>query len=66
MKKSLKAALVAIPAFAMATASHAAIDVTGVVTEITGSKDPVGLIGMAILGVAVTLATFLWIRRAIK
>ena len=66
MKKSLKLALLGIPAFVTATASHAAIDVTGLVTEITGSKDPVGLIGMAILSIAVTLATYLWIRRAIK
>lgn len=66
MKKSLKLALLGIPAFAMATASHAAVDVTGLVTEITGTKDPVGLIGMAVLGVIVTVATFLWIRRAIK
>jgi hypothetical protein len=66
MKKKLKLALLGIPAFVTATASHAAIDVTALVGEITGVKEPSSQIGMAVLGVIVTIVTFLWIRRAIK
>jgi len=47
-------------------ASHAAIDVTSVVTEINGLIAPLGLIGGAVLIVVVTIAAYRWIRRAIS
>ncbi len=68
--KKLKHALVGIPAYMLATgfalAADAGVDVGPVVTEIGGSKVSIGLIGTAVLSVIVTLAVFLWIRRAIK
>lgn len=65
--KKLKAALLAIPAYVMATAAHAeAVDVTALVADITGQKASVGLIGMAILGVVLAIVCFNWIRRSIK
>jgi len=47
-------------------ASHAAIDVAGVVTEINGLTAPIALIGGAVLIVVVTIAAYKWIRRAIS
>ncbi|MEF8686320.1 UNVERIFIED_CONTAM: phage coat protein [Comamonas sp. A-3] len=66
--KKLKTALLAIPAYVMATtAAHAeAVDVTALVADITGQKASVGLIGMAILGVVLAIVCFNWIRRSIK
>lgn len=68
--KKLKSALVAIPAYALATgqafAQSTGVDVTEVVAEITGAKTSVGTIGVTVLGVIVALAVFVWIRRAIK
>ncbi len=68
--KKMKAALVAIPAYALATgqafAQSTGVDVTDVVAEIGGAKTTVGTIGTTVLGVIVALAVFVWIRRAIK
>lgn len=68
--KKLKHALVAIPAYMLATgyalAADTGVDVGSVVTEIGGSKVSINLIGTAVLSVIVTLAVFLWVRRAIK
>jgi len=47
-------------------ASQAAIDVSGVVTEINGLTAPIALIGGAVLIVVVTIAAYKWIRRAIS
>lgn len=46
--------------------AHAAIDVTGVVSEIGGTVAPIGLIGAAVLLVVVAIAAFKWVRRAIS
>ncbi|CAN7258808.1 major capsid protein [Acidovorax sp. LjRoot129] len=46
--------------------AHAAIDVTGVVTEINDTITPIGLIGAAVLLVVVAVAAFKWVRRAIS
>ncbi len=68
--KSIKTALVAAPASllvsAQAHAQSAGVDVSDVVTEISGAKGPIGSIGTTVLGVIVTIAVFVWIRRAIK
>lgn len=50
----------------MSHPAMAAIDVTDVVTEIEGTKAPVGLIGVAVLGVIVAIAAFGYVRRAIR
>ncbi len=42
----------------------AAVDVTGVVTEISGAIAPIGLIGAAVLLVLVAIKTYKWVRRA--
>jgi len=47
-------------------ASHAAINVGDVVSEINGLIAPIGLIGGAVLIVVVTIAAYKWIRRAIS
>lgn len=68
--KKLKHALVAIPAYMLATgyalAADTGFDVGPVVTEIGASKVSIGLIGTAVISVIVALAVFVWIRRAIK
>jgi len=46
--------------------AHAAIDVSGVVTEIGDTVAPIGLIGSAVLLVVVAIAAFKWVRRAIS
>ena len=67
MSKKIKLALAAIPAFAFATASHAAaIDVGAVVAEVEAQTGPIGLIGSAILLVIVAIAAFGWVRRALR
>jgi protein-S-isoprenylcysteine O-methyltransferase Ste14 len=61
------AAAAAAGALALATsAAHAAIDVTGVVSEIGDTVAPIGLIGAAVLLVVVAIAAFKWVRRAIS
>jgi hypothetical protein len=47
-----------------ATASQAAIDVTGVTSEIAGTLAPIGLIGAGVLLVIVAIKAFKWIRGA--
>ena len=52
-----------------AVVSHpamAAIDVADVVTEIEGTKAPIGLVGVSVLGVIVAIAAFGYVRRAIR
>ena len=50
----------------MAMAQSTGVDVTEVVTEISGSKVSVAAIGTAVLSVMVALAVFVWVRRAIR
>lgn len=59
-----KAAVGALVATAGAAASAAAIDVTAVVTDIGAQLVPIGLIGLAVLGVFVAIKAFQWVRRA--
>lgn len=66
MMKKTRLALVAIPAFVAASAQAAAVDVSGVVADIGDQIGSVSDIGMAILGVVVAIACFMWIRRSIK
>ena len=56
----------ALGALALVNNAHAAIDVTGVVTEINDTVAPIGLIGAAVLLVVVAVAAFKWVRRAIS
>ena len=56
----------AVSALALANNAHAAIDVTGVVSEINDTIAPIGLIGAAVLLVVVAVASFKWVRRAIS
>lgn len=60
------AAAAAVGALALANNAHAAIDVTGVVSEINDTVAPIGLIGAAVLLVVVAVAAFKWVRRAIS
>jgi uncharacterized membrane protein len=60
------ATAVAVGALALANNAHAAIDVTGVVSEINDTIGPIGLIGAAVLLVVVAVAAFKWVRRAIS
>lgn len=45
--------------------SQAAVDVTAVVTEISGAAAPIAAIGGAVLIVLVTAAVYKWVRRAL-
>jgi hypothetical protein len=60
----LKYGSTALALVAVSTASQAAIDVTGVVTEISGTNAPIGLIGAAVLLVIVAIKAFKWVRSA--
>lgn len=53
------AALAAAPLYA-----NAAVDVSAVVTEIQGAAAPIGLIGAAVLTIAVAIKVYKWVRRA--
>lgn len=44
--------------------AQAAVDVTAVVSEISGAAAPIGLIGAAVLVVMVGIKVYKWIRRA--
>lgn len=61
---ALSLALAAPVAFAQSTGG--AIDVTGIVAKIEAQLGPIGLIGMAVLGVVVALVAFVWVRRSIR
>lgn len=47
-------------------AASAAVDVAALVTEMEGNKTPIGLVGMASLGLVVAIAAFVWIRKAMR
>ena len=50
-----------------ATASQAAaIDVTAIVTDIGNQLGPIGLIGIAVMGVMVAVKAFRWVRAALS
>jgi len=60
------AALAGIGGLMTPTAHAAAIDVSSVVSEITAQATPVGLIGVAILGLIVIVKAFIWVRGALR
>lgn len=60
-----KMAALAAATGAMA-ANAAAVDVTGTVTTIGEQLVPIGLIGVAVLGVYVAVKAFKWVRRGIS
>gem|GEM_PF-1687287 len=60
------ATLAGLGALMAPTAHAAAIDVSSVVTEITAQATPVGLIGVAILGLVVIVKAFIWVRGALR
>ncbi|GKS96162.1 major capsid protein [Acidovorax sp. SUPP2825] len=64
--KTAAAVALATAAVMASPMAQAAIDVTPTVTEIGEAKAPIGLIGLAVLGVLVALATFAWVRRSVK
>lgn len=66
MNKTLRNALVAAGVIAVTVAqqAQAAVDVTAVVTEISGASAPIALIGGASLLVAVGIKVYKWVRRA--
>lgn len=49
-----------------ALAAGDAVDVTATVATITGQLVPVGLIGVAVLGVMVAVKAFRWVRGALS
>lgn len=60
------AAVAASIAIATAQASAAAVDVTATVTDIGAQLVPIGLIGVAVLGVFVAVKAFKWVRKALS
>ena len=50
---------------ALASTAHAAIDVSAVVSEISGTLAPVALIGAGVLLVIVAIKAFKWVRSAL-
>jgi len=64
MNKNALRSLAVIGAVASTQAAHAAIDVSAVVTEISGALVPIGLIGAGVLLVFVAIKAFKWVARA--
>jgi len=64
MTKNIRNGLVAAGVLFAATASQAAVDVTAVVSEISGAAAPIALIGSAVLVVMVGIKVYKWVRRA--
>ncbi len=63
--KNLNLKLASVLALTLAaTASQAAIDVSGVTTEISATLAPIGLIGAGVLLVMVAIKAFKWVRGA--
>lgn len=62
----MKKIVIGASALAVSALSQAAaVDVTTTVADITANLAPIGLIGAAVLGVAVALKAYKWIRRAL-
>lgn len=65
--KTFNRALIGAGALALAGASQAAaVDVTGVVSEISAQIPSVVAIGAAVLMVVVAVKAFQWVRRALS
>lgn len=63
-RQNLRAAGVAA-SLALASAAHAAVDVSGATTEITDSKTAVLAIGLAVFGVSVGVKLYKWLKSAL-
>ncbi len=63
-KQTMKYGSTALVLAALSSQANAAIDVSGVVTEISGTLAPIGLIGAAVLLVMVSIKAFKWVRGA--
>lgn len=67
MNKFLNRGLVATGVLMASAASQAAaIDVAGVVTEISAQAAPIGLIGGGVLLIMVAVKAFRWVRSALS
>lgn len=64
MNKTLQNLFVGAGLFAVATASHAVVDVTAVTAEISGAAAPVALIGGGVLVLMVGIKVYKWVRSA--
>lgn len=65
MSNAIRNVLVTASVIAASVSSaQAAVDVTSVVTEISGASAPIALIGGAVLVVMVGIKVFKWVRRA--
>jgi hypothetical protein len=53
-------------ALASLGARAAAVDVTTTVTDITAQLTPIGLIGVAVLGIFVAVKGYKWVRKALS
>lgn len=58
-------AVVGAGSLALVQQAHAEVPAS-VLTSITGAVTDVGIIGAAILGVVIVIATYAWLRRPIK
>lgn len=63
MQKTLRNTGLTLAAFSPLLA-NAAVDVTAVVTEISGAAAPIASIGAAVLIVLVGIKVYKWVRRA--
>lgn len=60
----LATAALALVAAAPSFATGSAVDVSATVTSITDQLTPIGLLGVAVLGIIVAIKAFKWVRRA--
>lgn len=63
---TIKLALVTALAVTAATSQAAAIDVSGVVTDIAAQAAPIALIGGAVLVIHVAVKAFKWVRSSLS
>lgn len=67
MNENIKRGLAAAGVLAAtASANAAAIDVSGVVTDITAQAAPIGLVGVAVLTIYAAVKAFKWVRAAMS
>lgn len=64
LQKMRNAAVLAAGLAVSGMASAVEVDVSGVVTSISGAAAPIGLIGSAVLSVLVGIKVFKWVRQA--
>ena len=64
LKSNAAKAVIGTGLAAVAGSSFAAVDAAAAITEITAGGTTISSIGMAVLGIVVTLAVFRYIKRA--